>query len=41
MFEPSKKVLIVNGREITYLDGLETRLRDGDVVAFIPPVAGG
>mgnify|MGYP000105986001 CR=1 FL=1 len=36
----SVKVL-VNGREITYLAGLETRLRDGDVVAFIPPVAGG
>ncbi len=37
---PNIKIL-VNGREITYLDGLETRLRDGDVVAFIPPVAGG
>ena len=33
--------VLVNGREITYLAGLETRLRDGDVVAFIPPVAGG
>ncbi|MCD6235438.1 MAG: MoaD family protein [Thaumarchaeota archaeon] len=36
----SVKVL-VNGREITYLKGLETELRDGDVVAIIPPVAGG
>jgi len=37
---PNVKVL-VNGREIMYLDGLRTRLRDGDSVAFIPPVAGG
>jgi molybdopterin synthase sulfur carrier subunit len=37
---PSVKIL-VNGREITYLDGLGTRLRDGDSIAFIPPVAGG
>lgn len=37
---PNIKIL-VNGREIRYLDGLETRLKDGDVVAFIPPVAGG
>ncbi len=37
---PNVKIL-VNGREITYLDGLGTRLRDGDSVAFIPPVAGG
>jgi molybdopterin synthase sulfur carrier subunit len=37
---PNVKIL-VNGREITYLDGLKTRLRDGDSVAFIPPVAGG
>ncbi|HDD43121.1 MAG TPA: MoaD/ThiS family protein [Nitrososphaeria archaeon] len=39
--ENSNIKVLVNGREITYLDGLETRLRDGDVVAFIPPVAGG
>lgn len=37
---PNVKVL-VNGREIMYLDGLRTILRDGDSVAFIPPVAGG
>lgn len=37
---PNVKVL-VNGREITYLNGLRTRLRDGDSVAFVPPVAGG
>ena len=37
---PNVKILL-NGREITYLDGFKTRLKDGDVVAFIPPVAGG
>lgn len=39
--EDSNIKILVNGREITYLDGLETKLRNGDVVAFIPPVAGG
>lgn len=39
--ENSNVRILVNGREITYLDGLKTRLRDGDAVAFIPPVAGG
>lgn len=38
--DPAIKIL-VNGREIAYLDGVMTRLRDGDVVAFIPPVGGG
>lgn len=38
--DPNIKIL-VNGREIIYLDGMETRLKDGDVVAFIPPVGGG
>lgn len=33
--------LLVNGRDIEYLDGMETRLKDGDEVAIIPPVAGG
>ncbi len=37
---PSIKVL-VNGREITYLNGIKTELKDGDVVAIIPPVGGG
>ena len=37
---PNIKVL-VNGREISYLDGVETKLKDGDIVAFIPPVGGG
>jgi len=33
--------ILVNGREIRYLEGVKTKLKDGDVVAFIPPVGGG
>ena len=34
-------LLLVNGRSITVLDGLKTRLIDGDVLAMLPPVGGG
>ena len=34
-------LILVNGREIGVLDGLETRLNDGDEVVFIPVVHGG
>ncbi len=37
---PYVKVL-VNGRDIEYLNGMRTKLKDGDEVAIIPPVAGG
>jgi molybdopterin synthase sulfur carrier subunit len=38
----SKNVIIlVNRRGIKELDGLETKLRDGDEVALLPPVSGG
>lgn len=37
---PYVKVLI-NGRDIEYLSGMRTKLKDGDEVAIIPPVAGG
>jgi sulfur-carrier protein len=33
--------LMVNGRSIQFLSGLETMLRDGDEVLLLPPVAGG
>lgn len=33
--------VLVNGRNILFLDGLSTPLRDGDVIAVFPPVYGG
>ncbi len=33
--------LLVNGRTIETLDGLKTKLLDGDVLAILPPVGGG
>jgi len=39
---PSPCVSILqNGRNIQFVDGLESELADGDVVAIFPPVAGG
>lgn len=32
---------MVNGVNINSLDGLETRLRDGDILSLLPPVGGG
>jgi len=32
---------LVNGRSATTLEGLKTRLADGDILAIIPPVGGG
>lgn len=32
---------LINGKSITTLQGFETKLRDGDKVAIIPPVGGG
>ena len=34
-------LIIVNGREIGVLAGLETKLKDGDEVVFIPVIHGG
>jgi molybdopterin synthase sulfur carrier subunit len=33
--------LMVNGRDIAFLKGLETALRHGDEVLILPPVSGG
>jgi len=32
---------LVNGRSVSMLNGLNTELEDGDVLAIIPPVGGG
>jgi len=32
---------LVNGKSATTLNGLETELEDGDVLAILPPVGGG
>ena len=37
----SNALVLVNGREISVLDGLETVLHDGDEIVFIPVVHGG
>jgi sulfur-carrier protein len=33
--------LLVNGREVRYLDGLQTRVTPQDAVRIFPPVGGG
>jgi molybdopterin converting factor small subunit len=32
---------LINGRSASALDGMDTKLEDGDVLAIIPPVGGG
>jgi len=32
---------LINGKSITTLKGFETKLKDGDKIAIIPPVGGG
>jgi MoaD family protein len=40
--DPKPNMLIlVNGREISVLDGLDTALADGDEVVFVPVIHGG
>jgi molybdopterin synthase sulfur carrier subunit len=33
--------IIINGRDIDYLNGLDTQLKEGDIIVIIPPIAGG
>jgi sulfur-carrier protein len=37
----SSVTLMVNGRSMQFLNGIETELREGDEVLLLPPVAGG
>jgi MoaD family protein len=34
-------LILVNGREISVLNGLETKLNNGDEIVFVPVVHGG
>lgn len=34
-------LILVNGRDITFLEGLKTKLKDGDTIALFPLIAGG
>ena len=33
--------ILVNGKDIRALKGMETELKDGDIISIFPPVAGG
>jgi molybdopterin synthase sulfur carrier subunit len=33
--------VLLNGRNVVFLDGPATRLRDGDTVTVLPPIGGG
>jgi sulfur-carrier protein len=37
----SNALTLINGREISVLNGLETKLNDGDEIVFVPVVHGG
>jgi molybdopterin converting factor small subunit len=37
----SNAVILVNGKEIGLLNGLETKLKDKDEILFIPVIHGG
>ena len=34
-------LLLLNGKNFEFLDGLKTELNDNDVIAILPPVGGG
>lgn len=33
--------LLVNGREAIHIGGMDVEIREGDVIALFPPIAGG
>jgi MoaD family protein len=33
--------IVVNGRNINILEGFQTKLNDGDIIALMPAIAGG
>ncbi len=37
----SNSLILINGREISVLDGYDTKLVDGDEIVFVPVVHGG
>lgn len=37
----SNLLILVNGREISVLNGIETMVKDGDEIVFVPVVHGG
>ena len=47
LFQPKSTTLLpylrlmVNGRDIAFLDGMNTLLKDGDEILILPPVSGG
>ena len=47
LFEPNSSILLpyivlmVNGRDIRFLNHMETVLQDGDEILILPPVGGG
>ncbi|HII61924.1 MoaD family protein [Pyrococcus horikoshii] len=34
-------IILVNGHNIEHLEGVKTKLKDGDVVSIFPPAGGG
>ncbi len=36
-----KNMILVNGKNIIHIEGVKTRLKEGDVVSIFPPAGGG
>lgn len=36
-----RRMILVNGKNIDHLNGLDTELSDGDIVSIFPPAGGG